>query len=144
MVELDPMPEPGSEEWERWRKRHPPPPPPTVYLKVWLFCFGLLAAGYAVFRMLVAFIAWVTSHNQLYGLAGVLGLFCVGPCFAWIHARHRRIFGVFELILSATSAFYFVHKLTSMPFELGVILSLGGVIFLFVKGFNDIRHNSAA
>lgn len=123
---------------------HRPPPPPSVVLGVTAFLYGILAVGYAAFRLIVIFITWAASHHLLFGVGGVLALLCIGPCFVWLYMTRRRIFGGLELLASVSAAFYYSLKLSSTSYDLGVIVGLTGAVFLFVKGFRDVRPNRGA
>jgi len=51
----------------------------------------------------------------------------------------ERLFGSLELLASVSGAFYDSPKRVSNSHDLGVVVSLTGAAFLFVKGFNDCR-----
>ena len=51
----------------------------------------------------------------------------------------ERVFGGLELLASVSGAFYDSPKLVSNSHDPGVVVSLTGAAFLFVKGFNDCR-----
>ena len=137
---------PKFESFEDEILNRKPSSSPATVLKFWLFLYGIFAVGNAVFRISVRSITWAVSHlgwtlsrHFLFGLVGVFGLLCIGPCLFWLYARQRRLFAGLEMLASTMGAFYYSSRLLSVGFELGVVVPLPGVAFLFVKGINDMK-----
>jgi hypothetical protein len=146
LIYREPQFGPKLESFEDELLPRKPSQSPAAVLKFWLFLYGIFAVGYAVFRIAVRSITWAVSHlgwtpslHFVFGLVGVFGLLCIGPCLLWLYASQRRLFGCLELLASIMGAFYYSSKALSAGLELGVVVSLPGVAFLFVKGINDMK-----
>ena len=145
MAIMDQKPEPGSPEFEEWRKKHPIPAPPSVYLAIYVFLGCTIAVGYVVYRLAGAAIIWAIANNLVYGFAGAFGVMSAGLVGVWLYFSKPRVFGFFEMLIALVLGFgftqrFFVTSPGTDPF--GIAVEIIGAILLFINGTHKLKHGA--
>jgi hypothetical protein len=106
-----------------------------------LFAIALVWIVYSVVRGLWAFFEWASAHGNWYVAVGSASVICFGAVAAWTFVRWPRVFGVVELLVSASLGAYFGHRLTTPPVHvLEQVANIVGAVFLFADGIRTIHH----
>jgi hypothetical protein len=143
----DPMPEPGSDEFKAWRKRHPAFSSAKEALSFYVFLYSALAIAYLGYRIVFTLASWLIAKNLYYGVGGVLLVASLGALCAWLYVHKRRVFGVVEMGMSLVFAFYFVQhffvetSITNWTFQ--TIIDLTGTVFLCAQGLDHAKRHVA-